>query len=89
MTDLHYCTAETYTILLSNHPPVKTNFKKNLRNFIINLLIIQIFKDISAKYLGGSFKLCVFHTLEVKVPDHNHHMFASLLAVVFPEVERC
>ena len=49
-----------------------------MRNFVINLLIIQIFKDISAKYLGDSFKLCVFHTLEVKLPDHNHHVCCFL-----------
>ena len=65
-------------VMCKKYMCVKTNFKKNLRNFIINLLIIQIFKDISAKYLGDSFKLCVFHTLEVKVPDHNHHMFCFL-----------
>ena len=49
-----------------------------MRNFVINLLIIQIFKDISAKYLGDSFKLCVFHTLEVKLPDRNHHVCCFL-----------
>lgn len=46
--------------------------------FVINLLIIQLFKDISASCLGNSYELCTFHTLEVKVLDHNHHVCCFL-----------